>query len=232
MKQNQKGFSVVEILIVIVVVGLLGTVGWLVYDRQSSHKQALTDKTTPSSNDTKKPTTPATTTETPKTDPYADWQSYSGRGFVVKYPAKWTNIDLLGDRQDLSSVVFGTHTVAAQGGEVPGTSAFNVSVFHKGYDICDCNPTQYVDENTDLTHFIRSMNGLLPNDSFSQVQKQTKTIDGVEALKFKGGNFDTPWTIKVGSNIYQFGYIQGKDDVDSQTLQQYFNNFLNSFHIK
>ncbi|MEX2014658.1 MAG: prepilin-type N-terminal cleavage/methylation domain-containing protein [Candidatus Saccharimonadales bacterium] len=34
MKNNQKGFSVVEILIVIVVVGLLGAAGWLVYVRQ------------------------------------------------------------------------------------------------------------------------------------------------------------------------------------------------------
>lgn len=45
MKANQKGFSVVEILIVIVVVGLLGAVGWLVYDRQHSKtddKQATT----------------------------------------------------------------------------------------------------------------------------------------------------------------------------------------------
>lgn len=39
MKQNQKGFGAVEILVVIVVVGLLGTVGWLVYDRQKSPKQ-------------------------------------------------------------------------------------------------------------------------------------------------------------------------------------------------
>jgi prepilin-type N-terminal cleavage/methylation domain-containing protein len=36
MKANQKGFSVVEILIVIVVVGLLGAVGWLVHDHQKS----------------------------------------------------------------------------------------------------------------------------------------------------------------------------------------------------
>jgi len=36
MKNNQKGFSVVEILIVVVIVGLVGTVGWLVYDRQKS----------------------------------------------------------------------------------------------------------------------------------------------------------------------------------------------------
>ena len=37
MKINQKGFSVVEILVVVVVVGLLGAVGWLVYDRQKSN---------------------------------------------------------------------------------------------------------------------------------------------------------------------------------------------------
>jgi Tfp pilus assembly protein PilE len=36
MKANQKGFSVVEILIVVVVVGFIGAVGWLVYDRQKS----------------------------------------------------------------------------------------------------------------------------------------------------------------------------------------------------
>lgn len=36
MKTNYKGFSVVEILIVVVVVGLLGAVGWLVYDRQKN----------------------------------------------------------------------------------------------------------------------------------------------------------------------------------------------------
>ncbi len=36
-KLNQKGFSGIEILLVVVVVGLIGTVGWLVYDRQQSN---------------------------------------------------------------------------------------------------------------------------------------------------------------------------------------------------
>lgn len=36
MKLNKKGFSVAEVLIVVVVVGLLGAGGWLVYDRQKS----------------------------------------------------------------------------------------------------------------------------------------------------------------------------------------------------
>lgn len=36
MKVNQKGFSVVEILIVVTILGLVGVVGWLVYDRQNN----------------------------------------------------------------------------------------------------------------------------------------------------------------------------------------------------
>lgn len=40
MKANQKGFSVVEILIVVVIIGLLGAVGWLVYNRQNSSNQS------------------------------------------------------------------------------------------------------------------------------------------------------------------------------------------------
>lgn len=45
MKANQKGFSVVEILVVIVVVGLLGAVGWLVYDRQRDKTEPVVTKT-------------------------------------------------------------------------------------------------------------------------------------------------------------------------------------------
>lgn len=40
MKTNQKGFSVAETLIVIVIVGLIGVVGRLVYDRYSNHSGA------------------------------------------------------------------------------------------------------------------------------------------------------------------------------------------------
>lgn len=36
MKTNQKGFSAVVIILVIVVVGLIAAVGWLVYDRQNN----------------------------------------------------------------------------------------------------------------------------------------------------------------------------------------------------
>lgn len=45
MKTNQKGFSVVEILIVIVVVGLIGTVGWFVYGSQKNRTSNVSTNT-------------------------------------------------------------------------------------------------------------------------------------------------------------------------------------------
>jgi type II secretory pathway pseudopilin PulG len=53
MKFNQKGFSVVEILILIVIVGLLGAVGWLVFDRQKhkNDEQAKTQTTEQTKNE-------------------------------------------------------------------------------------------------------------------------------------------------------------------------------------
>ena len=57
MRVNQEGFSIVEILIVIFVVGLLGVVGWLVYDRQNNMapgttKASNTQATTPQKDET------------------------------------------------------------------------------------------------------------------------------------------------------------------------------------
>jgi prepilin-type N-terminal cleavage/methylation domain-containing protein len=43
MKANQKGFSFAEILIVLVVVGLLGAVGWFVYGRQNNKTSETTE---------------------------------------------------------------------------------------------------------------------------------------------------------------------------------------------
>jgi prepilin-type N-terminal cleavage/methylation domain-containing protein len=65
MKSNQKGFSVVEILIVIVVVGLLGAVGWQVYDRQKSET------------DSKNTTTQTSQQEQKQESPKAETSSYT-----------------------------------------------------------------------------------------------------------------------------------------------------------
>jgi prepilin-type N-terminal cleavage/methylation domain-containing protein len=68
MKINQKGFSVVEILIVIVVIGLLGAVGWLVYDRQSSKtsEKPSTQTSAQQNTETKKQETPKEAAKVPE----------------------------------------------------------------------------------------------------------------------------------------------------------------------
>ena len=81
MKANQKGFSVVEILIVIVVVGLLAVAGWLVYDRQ---KNRTDDKAATQ-----------TSTTQPKSDNSSNesvlegFKKYDDANFSMQYPNLW-----------------------------------------------------------------------------------------------------------------------------------------------
>lgn len=87
MKINQKGFSVVEILIVVVVVGLLGTAGWLVYDRQTNNKQ---DTRTTKSQAEEKATEKVAETK-PNSNCETSYKSYSSDkiGISFCYPDTW-----------------------------------------------------------------------------------------------------------------------------------------------
>lgn len=88
MKTNQKGFSVVEVLIIVVVVGLVGTVGWLVYDRQKSNK---TDTRSPTTNTNQQQGEPKEEAQQPVSDETANWRVItSGQGkFTFKAPDGW-----------------------------------------------------------------------------------------------------------------------------------------------
>ncbi len=71
MKHRQYGFSAVEIILVIIVVGLLGFGGWYVW--QANNQQLTTS-----------------TSQNTTADPYADWKAYSKGSLTFKYPADWT----------------------------------------------------------------------------------------------------------------------------------------------
>lgn len=86
MKINQKGFIVVDILIVIVVIGLIGTVGWLVYDRQKSKtSEPLNTQTSTQQKDE--------ATQKAVTIP-SDWQWFTSKDGSTKfaYPKSWGNL--------------------------------------------------------------------------------------------------------------------------------------------
>ncbi|MDB5185571.1 MAG: hypothetical protein JWL85_94 [Candidatus Saccharibacteria bacterium] len=103
MKANQKGFSVVEVLVVIVVVGLLGVVGWLVYDRQNNKPVA-------ESVSQRKDQVTASNKQEEITIP-SDWQWFTSKDKSTKfaYPKAWGNlvekIDVSQDTYDTNSFV-------------------------------------------------------------------------------------------------------------------------------
>jgi hypothetical protein len=90
LKSNHNGFSVIEVVIVLVIVVLIGTVGWLVYKNhhKSTLAPAIIRSTTKSTTST---STKPTTTTTP-TNPYAGWSGCNDttEGISLKYPSTWT----------------------------------------------------------------------------------------------------------------------------------------------
>jgi Tfp pilus assembly protein PilE len=83
MKANQKGFSAVEVILVLVVAGLIGVVGFVVYKNHNKTSDSTSTTTA---------TKTSTTSKTAQTaDPYTDWQSYcdTRAKACFKYPQGW-----------------------------------------------------------------------------------------------------------------------------------------------
>ena len=82
LKNNEKGFGTIEIILVLIIVLLIGAVGYLVYKNQ--HKATVTKVVTITK------TSPATN-KTSANDPTASWNPYASTvgKFSLKYPSTW-----------------------------------------------------------------------------------------------------------------------------------------------
>lgn len=89
--QNQKGFGVVEVIVIIVVLALIVVGGWYVWQAQNRPTGQQ-----PSAN------TPSATNNNTAVDPYEGWKLYCDevRKACFKYPADWTL-----DTQDVDGAV-------------------------------------------------------------------------------------------------------------------------------
>ena len=93
-RKNIKGFTVVEILLVLVFVALVTLIGLYVVHNHDASKTANTVTSTA------KPTTTSKTT-----DPYAGWKTYTSatEHASFKYPSTWTTTDTSGRFGDSST---------------------------------------------------------------------------------------------------------------------------------
>lgn len=86
MRKNEKGFGLVELILIIVVIGLIVAVGWLFFDRQKEKNNETTGN-----NVQQQVVKNTEIQEETKPDPTASWQTYTNDNgkFSFKYPPTW-----------------------------------------------------------------------------------------------------------------------------------------------
>ena len=74
MNKNQRGFSLVEALLILIIVGIVGFVGWFVLRNRATNRRVNKTALTQTTSSTQKTTSTKSPTN-PKIDPYVDWQT-------------------------------------------------------------------------------------------------------------------------------------------------------------
>jgi Tfp pilus assembly protein PilE len=89
LKNNHSGFSALEVILVVIIIGLLGTVGWLVYKNHNKKTNAAVVNKNINNKNTFSSNTPSTV------NPYAGWKSYTlmNEKITFQYPSDWTLFD-------------------------------------------------------------------------------------------------------------------------------------------
>lgn len=196
MKVNQKGFSVVEILIVIVVVGLLGAVGWLVYDRQNS-KDNSTQTTTQKENQTKQPTSDENKEAEKKLS--ANWLLRQSSNASIRVPDGFNFLTNAGEDFDLWLPDQPQGTLVYK----EGTLAKVVGEPHKHFElglIVSYNKEGFNDRGAKVKEFKTYSD--LP--VVVKLFEQTNDPDGVD---FPKGAKHLKYTITKGSDYINIDYV-------------------------
>jgi hypothetical protein len=94
MNKNQRGFTAVEALIILLVVVVLGGVGYFVWHRDKDKKNTASTTTSTTTNQNNATVSPSPS-PTPEPDPYTGWKTYtdSAHHYSFKYPATGWKID-------------------------------------------------------------------------------------------------------------------------------------------
>jgi len=87
--KNSMGFSAVEVLLILVVIGILGFTGWFVYHSQKVANKDYSSESSVQTSTNQKSTTPSASNA--KTKAMATWSDFSNTaiGLKFRYPSDW-----------------------------------------------------------------------------------------------------------------------------------------------
>lgn len=146
--KSQKGFTLVEVLLVIIAVALVGGVSYYVYDSQKDNKSPA-----PQTSQQK-----ATTSDQQEKDLTADWKSYEGKDFSVKYPKDWLTMKY--------------------GENCPDNLGLGATEGSQG--ICQSDAGSQISISSSV-----AMSSFEPSPEYNDnIVESTATIDGVSARKY------------------------------------------------
>jgi hypothetical protein len=125
LKNNQSGFTVVEVLLLLIFLAIIGFIGVYVAHNRSGKPVAVSSSTSKSANSSKSTAAP---------DPYIGWKQYCSahEKSCFKYPSNWTFTDNCGSAyacQDMDNVTITspskstvgfTSSVTGRGGDCAG----------------------------------------------------------------------------------------------------------------
>jgi prepilin-type N-terminal cleavage/methylation domain-containing protein len=195
MKANHKGFSLVEILIVIVVIGLLGAAGWFIYDRQNTNntEQSNSQQGNQPQNST------ANESEDAEKKPSTNWLLRQSSNATIHVPdgleflaAPGEDFDFVVPDQLQGTLVYKEGVLAKQIGEP-----------HKHFDlglIVGYNNEGFNDRGTKIKE-LSTYSGLSVD---VKLYEQTTEPDGVD---FPKGAKHLKYTVTKGSNYINIDYV-------------------------
>lgn len=205
--RDQSGFSVIEVLLVVLVVAALTVTGFMVYQR---HKST-------SSTSTAARNTTQTTTNEVQTDPYAGWTTYTNStyGISFKYPPAWiTTGDITTNATTRS--VSATKQEFSTGLKLTTDTKYNNTV-----------DVEVLDENLNTTAVWYDNYYAEP---LSKVTKKSETLKGKQAVSYDVTNSGTDsklYLFSVGSKTYTFGSIN--EELNVQYAPDYWTTFQRVF---
>lgn len=148
-------------------------------------------------------------------DENANWKTYTNSkyGYSIKYPGNWYAYrEFDAGPTGIAEIEIANEMLNDQEPPREGYLSVLITIYPYGFKMPMGKGIQeYLSADTDLVYFLRIENGLWPEQAFKTVHKETKIIAGREAIRFVGGNFNTPWMTNSAKGVFSFDFIGGSN---------------------